>query len=139
MKIKIVEKGDLADLFELNNLFENDNTMDKMEKDLIQNNSEIICIAYLDKIAVGYCVGTIKKSICYKNNRLDIEALFVKEECRDKGIGKALIKFIEKEALTLNIKHFHVSTNKRDKNINTFYSKLDYEITGSQLEKTFND
>jgi len=139
MKIKIVEKEDLAGLFELNNLFENDNTMDKMENDLIQNNNEIICIAYMDKMAVGYCVGTILKSICYKNNRLDIEALFVKEECRHKGIGKALIEFIEKEALTLNINHFHVSTNKEDKNINAFYGKLDYEITGSQLEKTFND
>ena len=139
MKIKIAEKEDLIGLFELNSLFGNDNPIEKMEKHLIQNNSEIICIAYLNNMAVGYCAATIIESVCYKNNRLDIEVLFVKEEYRNKGIGKALINFIEKEALRLNLKHFHVSANKGDENVIDLYKKLNYEITGSQLEKTFND
>jgi GNAT superfamily N-acetyltransferase len=135
MHIKIAEKNDLEGLFELNKLFGNDNTKEYMERHLVGNNYEIICVAYLENTAVGYCAGSKIKSVCYKNSRLDIEALFVKEEYRHKGVGKALMKFIEKEALLLNIKHFHISTNKEDKNIVDFYSKLDYEITGYQLEK----
>ena len=88
MYIKIVDKNDLGNLFELNKMFENDTTVEEMNLFFEQNNNEIICIAYLDNIPVGYCTGLIIKSICYKTKRMDIEALFVKEEYRQQGIGK---------------------------------------------------
>ena len=115
MYIKIAEINDLENLYELNRLFGNETTKEEMEICLKHNNHEIICIAYLDNIAIGYCTGLIIKSICYKNNRLDIESLFVKEEYRHKGIGKALIKFMEKEALLRKILHYHIITNKENK------------------------
>jgi hypothetical protein len=54
MTIKIVELTDLDNLFELNKLFENKTSKDIMEKYIKINDREIICIAYIDKIAVGY-------------------------------------------------------------------------------------
>jgi ribosomal protein S18 acetylase RimI-like enzyme len=137
MEIKIVDKNDLEYLYELNKLFENDNTKEGMEFHLNQYNHEIICIAYLDNIAVGYCTGLIINSICYKNERLDIESLFVKEEYRHKGIGNALVKFIEKEALSRNINHFHIITNEENIKTVKFYENSDYKKTGEiLLDKT---
>jgi len=133
MEIKIVENNDLEKLYELNNLFENNNTLEDMKKYFEQNNHEIICIAYLNNIAVGYCTGIIIKSICYKYKRLEIEALFVKEEYRQKGIGNALIKFIEKEALSKNIKHLHIQTNGENIKTIKFYENLGYNKTGEIL------
>jgi ribosomal protein S18 acetylase RimI-like enzyme len=70
---------------------------------------------------------------------LDIEALYVKEEYRQKGIGRALIEFMEKEAYLKNIFHFHIVTN--EKNIKTvkFYENLNYKKTGEiLLDKTID-
>ena len=137
MLIKIADINDLDNLYELNKLFENETTKEDMEISIKQNNHEIICIAYLDNIAVGYCTGLIIKSICYKNNRLDIESLFVKEEYRHKGIGKALIKFMEKEALLRKILHYHIITNKENKKTVKFYENIGYKQTGEiLLDKT---
>jgi len=139
MAIKIVENNDLDNLFELNKLFNNNTTKKDMEIIFNQNNKEIICIAYSKNVAVGYCTGLIIESICYKNKRMDIETLFVKEEYRQKGIGKKLIEFIEKEALLRNIKHFHINTNINNYITIKFYEKMNYKNTGELLlDKTIN-
>ena len=137
MNIKIADKNDTENLFELNKLFENDTTKEEMDLFFEQDNNEIICIAYSDNIPVGYCTGLIIKSICYKNKRMDIEALFVKKEYRHKGIGNELIKFMEKEALSRKINHFHINANKNNIEAIGFYEKLNYEKTGEiLLDKT---
>ena len=138
MYIKIADINDLENLYELNKLFENETTKEQMEKYIKQNNHEIICIAYLDNIAVGYCTGLIIKSVCYKNCRVDIESLFVKVEYRRKGIGKALMTFMEKEAISRNILHFHIITNKKNGNTVKFYENIGYTQTEEiLLDKTY--
>ena len=133
MKIKFIDKNDLGNLYELNKLFGNDNSLENMEEFINHNENEIICIAYLNNIAVGYCTGLIIKSICYNIYRLDIEALFVKEEYRQKGIGKALIKFIENEALQKNIFHLHIIANNKNTETVRFYENIEYKKTGEIL------
>lgn len=137
MFIKIADKKDLDNIFKLNELFENSTTKEEMGKYLDKNTNEIICIAYMDNTAAGYCTGLIIKSICHKNSRLDMESLFVKEEYRRKGIGKALINFMEKEALSRNIAHFHLTTNKENRNAQKLYKNSGYKHTGEiLLDKT---
>ena len=88
MNIKLASINDIANLYELNRLFDNDSSKEEMENFIKNNDREIICIAYIDNIAVGFCTGLIIKSICYKNCRLDIESLYVKEEYRKMALEK---------------------------------------------------
>jgi ribosomal-protein-alanine N-acetyltransferase len=137
VKIKIAEFADINNLFELNKLFENYTTKEDMENFYKKNKNEIICIAYIGEIAVGYCTGFIMNSICYNENRLDIESLYVKDEYRRKGIGKKLIKFIEKEAILKNITHFHINTYKKNLPAKSLYKKLGFNETEEiLLDKT---
>ena len=85
MDIKIADINDIEGLFELNKLFNNDTSIEKMKNFMEINDHEIICIAYIENIPIGYCTGLIIKSICYTNARLDIESLYVKEKFRNKG------------------------------------------------------
>ncbi|MDR2971469.1 MAG: GNAT family N-acetyltransferase [Bacteroidales bacterium] len=63
--------------------------------------------------------------------------MFVKEEYRQKGIGKSLIKFMEKEALLKNIFHFHIITNKNNGKTVKFYENMKYGKSGEiLLDKT---
>jgi len=135
--IKIADKSDIENLYELNRLFENETTIEKMLKHFEQNENEIICIAYMNNIAAGYCTGLIIRSVCYENLRLDLEALFVKNEYRKKGIGKALLFFIEEEAKARGIYHFHAITNNHNKKARRLYKSTGFKDTGEiMLDKT---
>ena len=137
MTIKIAGKSDLESLFELNKLFENDAAKEEMEMLLGKNDNELVAIAYFDGYAAGFCTGLVIRSICYKKSRLDIESLFVKEEYRKKGIGRALVEFIEKEASLRKINHFHITVNKEKTGAIKLYESAGYANTGEiLLDKT---
>ena len=137
MTIKTVDKSDLDNFHKLNNLFGNETSKEEIENHFAQCNHEIICIAYLDNIAAGFCAGLIIKSICHKKSRLDIEALYVRDEYRQKGIGKALINFAEKEAQSRGISHFHILADAENDHAIKLYENLGYAKPGEiLLDKT---
>ena len=137
MKIKIVELTDLDNLYELNRLFDNETTKEKIEELIKTNDREIICIAYDNSFAIGYCSGLIVKSICYNTGRMDIELLFVREEYRRNNIGMALVKFMEQEAIKRNLLHFHILTSGNNNAALKLFEKLGYAVTGEiLLDKT---
>ena len=135
--IKIAELEDLDSLFELNKLFDCETTKEKIEELIKTNDREIICIAYHDDFAIGFCSGLIVKSICYNTGRLDIESLFVRDGYRRKNVGMSLLKFMEQEAVKRNLLHFHILTNKKNYAAIKLYEKLGYKNTGEiLLDKT---
>jgi hypothetical protein len=88
MDIRLATEYDLADLFALNELFGNSNSMAKMNEALHGETGDIVCIARVDGVAAGFCAGFIVRSVCHGNARADIEALFVREEYRRMGAGQ---------------------------------------------------
>jgi len=137
MKIKIAEITDLDNLYELNKLFGNETTKEKIKELIKTNDREIICIIYEGYRAVGFCSGLIVRSVCYNSGRMDIESLYVREEFRRKGIGEALIKFIEKEAIAKDIHHFHIITDENNFKAIKLYKKTGFMDTGEiLLDKT---
>ena len=110
MEIKIATVDEAADLFELNTLFGNTTTLELISKSLADNDGEIACIAYVDGIAAGFCTGFLNKSMCHSESRAYIEGLYVREECRGKGIGRALMLFLLKAFADRGIRHFHTDT-----------------------------
>ena len=72
-----------------------------MKKSLIENDREVVCIAFVDGITAGYCSGLIVKSMCYSENRADIESLYVKEEFRGNWTWKNVLSFKQSQSLNL--------------------------------------
>ena len=139
LKIRKATANDANDLFELNLLFGNTTTVELMKENLTENKFEIVCIAYVDNIAVGYCSGHIVKSMCYSEPRADIEALYVREEYRGQGIGKSLILFLEKAFTERGIYHFHNSTYSDNTNALALYESIGYIKYGEiLLEKSIS-
>lgn len=73
---------------------------------------------------------------CYKNsNRSLLEALIVDEKHRRQGIGRNLIKLVEKLAQEHNCSSISLISNMhRDKEIIEFYTNLGYHNEGSQAQ-----
>jgi len=82
MEVRLAAARDIEELYQLNELFENKTSKENMQQLIIEDNHEIISIAYDSGIAVGYSTGLIIKSICYSDYRVDIEALYVREAYR---------------------------------------------------------
>ena len=139
MVIKIVDLNDLDSLYELNKLFDYETSKEVIEELIKTNDREIICIAYVDNIAVGFCSGLIVKSICYNTGRMEIESLFVKEEYRRKNVASELVKFMEQEAIKRKLFHFHILVNKDNISAIKLYEKLEFNDAGEILiDKTIN-
>ena len=133
MVIKIVDLNDLDSLYELNKLFDYETSKEVIEELIKTNDREIICIAYVDNIAVGFCSGLIVKSICYNTGRMEIESLFVREEYRRKNVATELIKFMEQEAIKRKLFHFHILVNKDNISAIKLYEKLGFNDAGEIL------
>lgn len=128
---------DLESLFYLNKLFGNTTTMEEMKKSILENDREIICISYTNGIAIGYCTGLITRSMCYSDQRIDIEALYVINEYRRQGVGGALIQCLEREAVFQDIHHMHINTDATNIVAQALYEKIGYSKTGEiLLDKT---
>ena len=137
MKIKIADLSDLDNLYELNKLFNYETSKAVIEELIKTNDREIICIAYEDNIAVGFCSGLIVRSICYNTGRMEIESLFVRDEYRRKNVATELVKFMEKEAIKRNLFHFHILVNIDNTSAVKLYKKLGFNDSGEiLLDKT---
>ena len=133
MEIKMATTGDAHDLFELNTLFGNTTSADAMQKALARNGPEVVCIAYVDGIAAGYCTAFVLHSMCYNENRADIESLFVKKEYRRQGVAKALLSFLESTLCARGIRHFHISTSADNAGALSLYRQLGFAQTDELL------
>lgn len=133
MLVRTAKIEDADALFELNSLFENETSIEQIKKSLLENDRETVCIAFIDGISVGYCCGSIVKSMCYKENRADIESLYVKDGFRKRGVGKALMLCMENTLALLGIYHFHLNTNLTNKNAQQLYEEIGCEITNEIL------
>ncbi|MEL7624359.1 MAG: GNAT family N-acetyltransferase [Clostridiales bacterium] len=137
MEVRLATIKDIDALFVLNELFENTTTKEAMQNTIQENDREIICIAYVKGIAAGYCTGLIVKSMCYRQQRIDIETLYVRNEYRNQGIGQALIHCLERTAAAAGIYHFHINTHQVNIAAQTLYRRMGYAPTGEiLLDKT---
>lgn len=139
MEVRLATIEDAEELYRLNELFGNSSTIEAIRQSLQENDREIVCIAYIDGIAAGFCAGLIAKSMCHIRPRVDIEAVFVREEYRRQGVGRALMSLLEKEAVSRGVYHFHLNTHSMNTAAQTLYEKSGYERTEEILfEKTIS-
>ena len=137
MEVRIATPDDARDLFALNTLFGNSTTLECLRKSLAENDRELVCIAFVDGKAAGYCTGLIVKSMCYADSRADLEALYVKEEHRGRGVGEALLLCQEEALAARGVHHFHIVTQKDNHGARALYTKLGYTPAGEiLLDKT---
>ena len=127
MMIREATVEDAEALFALNSLFENDSPVEMIRAGLLESDREIIVIAYLDDEAIAFGTGLIIKSICYRGRRMEVESLFVKENHRKRGVGKAVLDFLEQCAVSRGIYHFHINVRATNNAAYDMYTKSGYQ------------
>ena len=134
----IVRRADPQDaepLKRLNDLFNGEgcNSAENITASLLHNNQEIVCVASEGDSLVGFCCGQVFRSMCYENHHAEITELFVREECRRRGVGTRLIAFMEAEFCKQGIRHFQLFTGASNAAAQAFYRSCGYRATGEMM------
>lgn len=135
IKIRPLRKDDIDAIMQLhrelgwNPAFKADGTTLRQRlSGLIDEDQALLFVAELNERVVGYIHGQIVTYLLFAGREMLITELFVCEEARGLGVGKALMALIEAEAI--RAKCFRISvTNGRERESyrRGFYPGLGYE------------
>jgi ribosomal protein S18 acetylase RimI-like enzyme len=95
---------------------------------LIDEDNALLLVAEVDREVVGYIHGQMVVYLLFAGREMLISEVFVREEARGQGVGKALIAAMENEAVKQRC--FRISvTNSRERESyrRGFYPSLGYQ------------
>jgi len=99
----------------------------KAEKNLLDfiNDDSLgrLFLIILEKELIGYFVFAFSFSFEYKGRTAFIDELYIKDEFRNKRIGKKALIFIEEEAVKLDVKAIHLEVELHNLNAKRLYLK----------------
>jgi len=133
--IRPLKPSDIADIMQLhrelgwNPAFKADgSTLKQRLEALITGENALLLVAELKGKVVGYIHGEIVTYLLFAGREMLVSELFVRENVRGRGVGKALLSTIESEAV--NQKCFRISvlnSRERESYKRGFYPSLGYE------------
>lgn len=100
-----------------------DYTPDKLSR-LIKSDNKNVVVAREDTLLVGFGIMT------YREEQANLDLLAVKIRYRYRGIGRQIVQWLEKVALTAGILTITVQVRETNTGAIKFYKKLGYHIIG---------
>lgn len=135
ISIRPLKPNDIADIMQLhrelgwNPAFKADgSTLKQRLEALIIEENALLLVAELKGKVVGYIHGKMVTYLLFAGREMLVSELFVRENLRGRGVGKALLGAIESEAVTQ--KCFRISvlnSRERESYKRGFYPSLGYE------------
>lgn len=82
---------------------------------------------------VGYAALTFGYSLEYHGRDAFLDELFIREPHRRKGIGKQVLKFVEKNCSELGIRGLHLVVERKNTNAQNFYRAFGFQTQDRYL------
>lgn len=128
LNIRKVCISDYKDIYLLNKelgyLYEEEKVREKI-KYIIENEKDIILVAYIDNNIVGYIHGS-EYELLYSDSLINILGFVVKESYRKNGIGTALINKLEGIAREKKYSGIRLVSGIERENAHRFYERNGY-------------
>lgn len=137
MKIRKAKKEDLKEISEIFRIGTNkkpylSGRTKKMAFNYISQSfkKNKIYVVFVTKKIVGFIIISLNEK-----KDLHIDELWLKQKYQRKGIGKSLMKFIEKKYKEKGSKLIKLAANKKSDAVK-FYKKLNYKVDGEYIRMT---
>lgn len=131
--VRLATVHDAEQLEILNDEFngKGETSIDHIKDSLSNNRQEIVIVADDNGTLAGFVCVQLKKSFCYDEYMPKITEVYVKKDCRKKGIASAMINFAENFCNAEYPLHkFELLTGKNNYAAKTVYKKLGYNADG---------
>ncbi len=150
MKKPVIRKSNENDIISINKLFaelikfesrfsNNITSNIQIEGDynyIFNDDKSILFVVELDNKIIGFIYAYEKElDEVFINKEVFIEAIFILEKYRNKGIGKLLMKELEKWCYAKNIKYIDIDVMKNNKEALSLYGKIGYKEVKIGLRK----
>ncbi len=138
VEIRLAETGDAAEIARLNELF---NQVIEQRETYAQRlmdpaRVEIPILAWVDQQAVGLTALRVVPSFFYTAPHAELTELFVQQEYRRKGIGRALLTFAERLARQKGARDIILLTDFYNEPALKFYHAMGYNHHDVALSKS---
>lgn len=126
IQIRRAEAKDAKYLAKLNVEF---NGVGISEEEIIEGlsySNEIVVIALINDLPVGFACAQYFKSICYSEPYAEVTELYIMGDARRKGIATKVLDFVEKELILKGVRSVKVLTGKKNETAIKTYEKSNY-------------
>ena len=131
IKFKVATKSDIPEILKMmedfnaidNYPFDREVSKKNLNRFLADTSLGRIWMVEMGNSTAGYVVLTFGFSFEYQGRDGFIDELFIKENYRNKGIGKKTLDFISAESHKLHINVIHLEVESHNKNANILYLK----------------
>ena len=127
--VRIATVNDAEQLNILNVEFngENEASIESIKDSLLNNKQEVVIVASVDDMLVGFVCVQLKKSFCYDDYMPEITEVYVRPKHRKRGVACDMITFAEKYCSEKFPLHkYELLTGKRNLAAQSLYKKLGY-------------
>lgn len=131
--IRLAMGNDAEQLEILNSEFngKGETTLETIKDSLINNQQEVVIVAEVNALLVGFMCIQIKKSFCYDDYMPEITEVYVKQEYRKRGIASEMILFAEEYCSKKYPLHkYELLTGKDNMDAQSVYDRLGYKDEG---------
>ena len=138
VEVRLAGEDDADQLSAMNYEFNGEKISTKYIVDALHTSHEIVAIASLDDGVAGFACGQLYRSFCYDSLCGEISEMYVREAYRRKGVGSALLLFLEKVLRKRGAESIKVLTGQDNGAALGLYASLGYlkegeVVLGKQL------
>lgn len=133
--LRLANVSDAGQLFLLNEAFngEGSNTPEGIAASLEANAQERVAVAETDGHLIGFLCAQPLWSMCYGVRYVELTELYVDPAHRRRGVGGALIGFMEDSYRREGIEHFQLFTGGDNLNAQSLYRMCGYIDTEEMM------
>lgn len=136
MEIRPATQNDLDALLEMNAAFNGAHCTERSSMArALENPRELVLLAFVEGQAAGFCCCQRLSSVCYRDDFVQVEELYIRGEFRRRGVGRALLAFAENLYARDGIRYFHLCTGLDNTGAQALYEAFGFGRSGYRYTK----
>lgn len=126
--VRWANENDAAVLVTLNEEFNGVGVTTDEVKESLAKNDELVALAILDDVPVGFACAQCFNSFCYRSTQGEITEMYVQDTARRLGLATLLISFLEQELRLRGVKSIKILTGRSNEAAHQTYERSSYAI-----------
>ena len=127
IEVRIADSRDADELAAMNYEFNGVEVSDQHVISELANGRELVAIAVVNGSAAGFACGQVWSSFCYDWLFGEITEMYVRPAYRNRGVGAALLTFLEKRLKEQGVMSIKILTSQANERALKLYTSLGYE------------